>query len=329
MTVLAPPITSSSPTGTGGTVPSVRLVVGPAAAPLGTATVDALRVLVGAGRARWAEPGEPADLLHTVGDLEEMMPTPTGATVHSVDRIPLRGRELIASRTWTRRQRGLAGTRAAWLTHGRDASRLVVRTGLVAGERVYCLPVLPPCAPTPTLERARVRHELGLRPGVRLVVGHSGRSTAHWDAAIDRLHRDDLAVLHLAAQPGCIERTGGSPRPWPLPDLLVAADLFVAAGNELTAVNPAACALAMGVPVVAVTTDSAADLLTPGRDGHVVAPAASAIAHAVSAHLDHVPRPRGPVRPTDHEGAALRLARSLLQVYRQVLAMPQGLWRRR
>jgi glycosyltransferase involved in cell wall biosynthesis len=111
-----------------------------------------------------------------------------------------------------------------------------------------------------------------------------------------------------------------------LASLLDAADLFVAAGQELTAVNPAVVALARGVPIITTITDSAADLVVPGRDGHLVDARPDAVAEAVLAHLDGGGlalrrRPRTAWGPPVQD-----LARGLLHAYADARSWPAS-WR--
>ncbi|NMH96650.1 glycosyltransferase [Pseudonocardia acidicola] len=312
------------------TVPSLRLQAAPGAGPLAAALREAVELLLGAGRLRLARPGERADLLHTVGEVDGDAGL-AAYRVHTVDRIPLRGHELVATRRWARRERRRAARCAVWLTHGRTAGRIVVEAALAPGERVRCLPVLSPWhAPGAgsrdggAAERGAVRRELGIRPGVRLVVGVvPARRTAmlgDWAAAVERLGRSDVHVLRLSGEAG---RAPAHPAGrLPLPALLEAADLFVAAGQDLSAVSPGVSALAMGLPVVAVTTDSAAELVTSGLNGNVVAPRDDAIADAVAAHLDEARPPRRVVPTADDRPAAHALARGLLEIYRQALSGP-------
>ena len=104
--------------------------------------------------------------------------------------------------------------------------------------------------------------------------------------------------------------------------LLEAADLFVSGGRELTAASAAVTALELGIPVVTVTTDSAAELVTPGWNGRVVAPRVDAIVGAVVSALD-VPWPPGrataAVGPVQHMHD---LAEDLLSIYTAALAAP-------
>jgi glycosyltransferase involved in cell wall biosynthesis len=322
------------------TVPSLLLRSAADAGPLATALREAVQLLVGAGRLRLARPGERADLLHTVGGVGDMGDAGVADhRVHTVDRIPLRGgRELMATRRWARRERRRAARCTVWLTHGRTAGRMVVEAALAPGERVRCLPVLSPWRLDIAVrgddrasgDRSAVRRELGVRPGVRLVLGVAPRrptAVDGWAAAIDRLGRTDVQVLRLAGDPG--GRTPASVvGSLPLPALLAAADLFVATGQELAALSPGVSALAVGLPVVAVTTDSAAELVTSGRDGHVVAPRVDAVVDAVQAHLDGAPAPGRTVPAAVTRPAAHDLARRLLDVYGQALSWP-GLGRRR
>ena len=142
--------------------PSVRLCAAPDAAPVAAAIRDRLDLLVAAGRIRWADRAGRADLLHTVGNGADGA---DGAAhqVHTVHRIPLRGGpKPTAVRRWVLRERHRHARGTVWLTHGRTAARMVVEAGLAPGERVHCLPVLPPW-----------RHDPGVEHGTRITPGAS------------------------------------------------------------------------------------------------------------------------------------------------------------
>ncbi len=313
-----------------GRPPTVRLCAAPDSAPVAAAIGDALSLLVAAGRLGWADPDGPADLLHTVGTVGTTGIAADDAAhrVHTVHRIPLRpGPKPAAARWWVLRERCRSARGTLWLTHGRTAARMVVEAGLAPGERVRCLPLLPPWRPDPAVEqglgdparRVALRRELGVRPGMRLVVGVSERFTCDgvdaWPSAVVRLRRTDVRVLHA---------TGRGHPTVALPLLLAAADLVVATGRELSASSAAVPALAAGVPVVAVTTDPAAELVEAGRTGLVVAPRLDAVVEAIVAHLDgRAPSWRReqdpPVRAVGHE-----LARYLLPAYGEALTRSSG-----
>lgn len=316
----------------------VWLRCGGTADGLGATVRSAVELLAGVGALQLVGPGEAADLVHTVGAVPD--PAPGGLRlVHSVDRVPLRRRGLAPSRWWLRQERRHAADSAAWLAHGRTTARILVDAGLIAAERMHCLPVLPPpMAEAPTAgtssreprTRAALRRELGVPPGVGLVVGARPEATGigDWAAAIERLHRTDVRVLRYRTASG---RLGPAERRRQLGDLLCAADLFVAAGNELAACNAGAAAIELGVPVVAVSTDSAAELVDTGRTGFVVPPQPDAVAGAVRAYLDGGLRRRRTFDAVlDDRRVLERLARTLAQVYGDALAapVPRGGWSR-
>jgi hypothetical protein len=297
----------------------VRIDLGSASDSLAATLRAAAALLTRSGRIRLVDAGSDAELVHTVGEVAG--PVPAGTYhVHTVDRVALR-RGLRAARWWVRQERSATADSTVWLAHGRTAARVLVSAGLTAGERLHCVPVLPPPhgRPAPDHDRADLRRALGVAPGVRLVLGcePADVGSGDWTAAVRKLGRSDVAIA-LCALDG--EATAHRPR---LVDLLTAADLFVAAGHDLAACNPGAAAIAAGLPVVAATTDSVADLIDAGRTGYVVAPDANAIAAAVGAHLDAaVPaRRRESVGPDDHRVAS-RLARDMLAAYNRALASP-------
>jgi hypothetical protein len=301
-------------------VPSIELHVGDG--PIAETLRGALDLIFASGLLRPGPPGGRPDLIHTVGDVgrwtSERQPGRTLPLVHTVDRVPLRGNELAPRRRWVRRER--ARRRSLWLTHGRTSGRLVVEAGLAPGERIRCLPVLPAVMPTggSGASRSEVRRALGVGPGVRLVLGEGGGRgrTETWSAAIRNLGRCDLVALATRPQAG---------RAFSLPELLAAADVFIAAGHELTAATEGAAALAIGLPVVALTTDATAELVSPGRSGIVVTPRPEAIADAVVALVDGGRTTRRP--PAPGRCPAEIMARELVEIYSGLAPLPPQLRR--
>jgi glycosyltransferase involved in cell wall biosynthesis len=169
-------------------------------------------------------------------------------------------------------------------------------------------------------------------PGVRLVLGvearAEGRRSEGWGPLLMNSGRSDVTVAPIRLVDGDPERryqarstTGAwSPKPYPLAELLSAADLFVATGHELEVHSAAVAAVACGVPVVAVTTDSVAELLLSGGRGYVVPPHATAVAHAVTAQIDSgLPWRRATALVSPEPNRVAELARALLFAYRGVL----------
>jgi phosphohistidine swiveling domain-containing protein len=319
-------------------VPRLRLSAAAGAADLALAVRGAMGLLVAAGLVRLALPGERADLLHTIGDVDPEHGPVVARRIHTVDRIALRGgRELAPTRRWIHQQRRRAAESSLWLVHGRTAARLVVGAGLTAGGRVHCLPMLAPLrSPNPAWagrralqNRLEVRRHLAIPPGVRVVTGASPHEhgSGDWAAVVERMGRPDVRVLRLPIGDHGVT----PPAELSLEELLDATDCFVAAEYGLTAVNPAVLALARGIPVVAVSTDSAAELVTAGRDGVVVAPRVGAVVDAVVAHLDGGgrrttwhgrPEEFSSDDPFSDEHSPEALARNLLHAYGRALAAP-------
>ncbi len=311
--------------------PRVRIDFGSTSDSLAATLCTATTLLSGSGRIRLVEAGADAELVHTVGDTAGRVPAGTHH-VHTVDRVALRG-GLRVARRWARQERQMTADATVWLAHGRTAARLLVSAGLATGDRLRCLPVLPPPQGRPTRgnDRAELRRALGIAPGVRLVLGtEPGNGWAgggDWTAAVRELGRTDVAIALCALDH---DASGDRPR---LADLLTAADLFVAAGHDLAACNPGAAAIAAGLPVVAVTTDSVADLIDAGRTGYVVPPDTDAVAAVIDAYLDDaVPAGRRDPVGVDDRRIAGRLARHLLAAYDRALAGPpvraRKTWRR-
>jgi hypothetical protein len=313
------------------TGPLPRVWVETADSGLGDAIRLAVGLLADVGRIRIADSVRQADIVHTVGDATAV--GDNARRVHTVDRVPLREGRLVAVRSWVRQQRRRRAQDSAILVHGRTAARLVVSARLSPGERVHCVPVLSPLHSrildtSGSPARAEIRAGLHLPPGVQLVIGTS-HDDCDWSTAVQRLHRQDVIVVQLHDQnPAHVRYPDSAPADraarMSLADLLSAADLFVATGPDLMACNPGAAALAMRVPVVAVTTDSAADLVIPGRSGCVVPSNPTAVANAVRAHLDGAQRRRS-TGGTEHSRRELgHLARGLLRVYEQAPTLPLG-----
>ena len=321
-----------SPAMTTARLPTVRVECPAVAAPLVAVIREATQLLSDAGMVHMVDRGEPADVVHTVGDITRCPDRPIGRWVHTVDRVPLRRHEFAATRRWIRRERRRAAQCGVWLTHGRTAGRLVVEAALAPGERVHCMPVLSPWRFRPAAmanSRTAVRRALNVAPGVRLVVGVDSNRLAppvgSWVTALACLGRTDVQVLRLIAdgaaegQPPIDSATGMT-----LASLLAAADLFVASGDDLAACSPGVSALAIGLPVVAVTTDSVAELVAPGRTGSVVAPRCDAIVAAVATHLDAGASWGHAAAAMPDRPAAQQVARGLLRAYQQALAAPPG-----
>jgi len=213
------------------------------------------------------------------------------------------------------------------------AGRLLVDAGLAPGERVHCLPLLAPLGcmrPGPGARRA-VRDQLGVAPGVRLVLSadaaNAGSRTAGWEHLLRCTGRRDVTVASIcpaatAPAPYSVRLASGRwlSEPLDLAGLLAAADLFVAAGHTLEACNPATAAVACGVPVTAVTTDSVAELVLSAGAGFVVPARAVSVAQAVVAQLDSgLPLRRPSGSPPEHQLKVAELAHGLLMIYRRVL----------
>jgi hypothetical protein len=283
-----------------------------------------------------------ADVVHTIGTVNVRTPG-SGRRVHTVDHIPLRTGQLAPAAWWVRNVRHDVPRTASWLTHGRTAGRLLVDAGVAPGERVYCLSLLPPLSRltwlSPALPnrstRAAIRNLLGIAPGVRLVLGveptTSRPGAGEWAAAVAGLRRPDVAVVQI--RPGQnadadfwrVRLATGRELPdaLGLAELLVAADLYVAAGHGLAACNPGTAAVASGLPLIAVTTDSAAELVRSGTTGYVVPPRADCVARAVDAQVEAGLPARGLTGGDPPQAPRLaELAHELLAAYRRALSSP-------
>ena len=275
---------------------SVSLRFPGSAGPMTGALRAAVDLLAVGGAVRLT--GRAAEIEHTLG--EERARGDAPGHVHTVDRIPMR--RGFPDRLWSRRQPSMPHT--VWVTHGELARRVLVATGLAPGERVHALPVLA-ARPTAPPTRREARRALGVAPGVRVVTGTTralpGR--CRWAERLTRRARSDLRVLDA-----CVHG----------PAALAAADVIVADCPDLTGWAVAAPALDAGPAVVALDTDSTAELLAAGHaHGSVVAHDPDAVVSAVLAHLDLLPARSGSRPPT---GEIDDLARRLFRVYQHALA---------
>ena len=330
-----------------GEQPRIRIEWGSAVDSLGGVLRAALDLLDHGDRIRLVGPDEPADVVHTVG---EVAPGAAAAAfgadahrVHTVQTVPLRRGRLGPARWWARRERHRAGASVIWLVHGRVAAQLLVASGAAPGEQVHWLPLVAPldCRADNPVDRAAVRAGLGVPPGVVLVlectpVGLTD-TVGDWARRVVAERGDVMTMCCAVRSPTAGSATSAdrgtsrSTRAWPqglsFAELLAAADLFVAAQRGLTAANPGVAAVTAGVPVIAVTTDSTAELVRSGRNGFVVPPDQGAVAEAVRACLDgELPRFRaqpllagtGP----GHDPVLKELARGLLRAYHCTLTAP-------
>lgn len=278
---------------------SVSLRFPGSAGPMAGTLRAAMDLLVGGGAVRMVE--RAAEIEHTLGESRARGDAP--GHVHTVDRIPMRRGS--PDRLWSRGQPRTPHT--VWVTHGELARRVLVGCGLAPGERVHALPVLAARPTAPLATRREARRALGIAPGVRVVTGTTralpGR--CRWAQRLTRRARSDLQVLD-----GCVHG----------PAALAAADVIVADCPDLTGWAAVAPALGTGPAVVALDTDSTAELIAAGHaHGSVVACDPDAVVSAVLAHLDLLPaRPATPGLSLAEE--IEDVARRLFRVYQHALA---------
>lgn len=315
----------------------VRVEAHPSAADLTANIRAALEMLADARRIELVGSGDTADVVHTIGSAQVHW-AGRALRVHSIERLPLRANGLSAAGWWVRSCSRMAPAVATWLVHGQTAGRLLVSSGVAPGERIRCLPLLGPAAAGPSSfstgeSRAVLRRALDVAPGVKLALGLEPETShvgaAAWAPALQALRRSDLAVAQLRpvlGAPGhyAVHRVDDRHRAVtaPLPLVLRAADLLVAADSGLAASSPAAAAAETGLPVVAVTTDSAAELVLSGAAGCVVPARAEAVAQGVVALLERgvTTRQFGP-GPQEERRKVAVLAHDLLDTYRQSLSV--------
>lgn len=309
----------------------------PSAADLAANIHAALEMLADARRVELVGSGDTADLVHTIGS-DQVRWAGRALRVHTIERLPLRANGLSPAGWWVRSCSRMSPAVTTWLVHGQTAGRLLVSSGVAPGERIRCLPLLSPAAAGPSSistgeSRAVLRRALDVAPGVKLALGLEPETShvgaAAWAPALHALRRSDLVVAHLRpvlGAPGryavrCVDdrhRTVTAP----LPLVLRAADLLVAADSGLAASTPSAAAVETGLPVVAVTTDSAAELVLSGAAGCVVPARAEAVVRGVVSLLECgvATRQFGP-EPQEERRKVAVLARYLLDAYRQSLSM--------
>ena len=321
---------------TSGTPVRVHAQLDADARGVSTMVSAALAMLVDAARIELVGPMGRPDIVHTVGDRDRGRPV--GAQrVHTVHRLPLRTGRLAPEPSWLRHERRRIGGSATWIVHGQTAGRLLVQSGVVSTAQLRCLPLLsPPELPGSGRggdRRAATRTQLGVAPGVKVVLGIEATGADRYRAPewyrepVLARRRDAVVTVVRPIGPDayCVRRSGGGLiGPFALSALLDAADLFVAASGALDAWSPGAAAVERGVPVVAAGSDSSAELVVAGGRGVVTEFGADHVAAAVCAELDAgLPHARGRLVAEPSRGCA-QLARALLSTYRTALLTATG-----
>jgi hypothetical protein len=180
-----------------------------------------------------------------------------------------------------------------WLVPGRTATSRLVQSGVVRGDQVVTLPLLPFAQELHedwAAARASARQRLGIAPGVQVVLGigparlaslYRGRSSRPDGASA-------ATVVWIDTGNATRQRTphGGGLIVGPAEGrrLLPAMDLLLAGGTQLAARHPAVDALWAGIPIVSTSLDVAAETVRHSVNGYVCAPAE--ITPAVDAALD-------------------------------------------
>jgi hypothetical protein len=303
--------------------------------PLSAHLVAAYDLLVEAGRVLPPSACLPPHLVHTVGDVAP--PEPGPLHIRTVDVVPLRGGRLAVAPAWLRRERR-HGAATTWLAHGYTAGRLLLEARLAPSGKLHCLPLVgvlaaqvPDDARARAVERAATRARLGLAPGARLVVTTAPDSAAlaggigRWQRDIAAAHRPDIKLIEIGpAQPHgthvITDMNGQRLGDLPLLSVFAGSDLFVATGRELAGCSLAVAAADWGIPLVAVATDSAAELVLTRGVGTVVAGGDAHIARAVLDELDGgLPHASATMPTPAVQDRLVEFARALLGIYRRVL----------
>lgn len=318
-------------------VPRVRVVCDGNTYGLAAGVHAAVGMLAEARRVEVVGRDDRADVVHTIGVLGASVSS--GAHhVHSVACVPVRAGHLALAPFSVRRERHRLAN-ATWLAHGQTTGRILLEAGIAAGSQLRCVPLLHPpftmSAVNRPAARAQARERLGVGPGVRLVMSldpAAGGGGEHgWVRVLRGSGRTDVAVLQ--ARPvgveansylvrcdasAAVEATMG------LSELLAACDIFVACANELRACAPAVAAADWGIPIVATTTDSVAELVLHSGRGLVVAPGTDRVAAALLRQLEEDPRGAAAPCPPDPTRRVADFAHALLSGYRGVFRSGLG-----
>lgn len=299
---------------------------------LAAATEAALNLLSDAGRLLFVSADQPADVVHTVGAVDPVGAACTAPRVHTVDRIPVRTARLAHPGWWIRGERSRVWNASRCIVHGNTATRMMVDTGLVPGERVNCLPLLAPatmCSDQSVGQRTELRARLGVAPGVRLLLTTAPDlgclAAVRWYSRLHSRRRSDLTALFISPDGTGkyrVARPDGSTLPGApsLADLLWSADLYVATATRLEGCSVAVAAAAAGLPLVASTTDSAAELVLANGNGCVVEGRPDRIVQAIAAQLDSGrPFGRRRVPQLGEQQRLVEFARLLLGQYRRAI----------
>ncbi len=220
-----------------------------------------------------------------------------------------------------------------WLVHGRVAMSHLVQAGLVRGDQLVTLPVLPfslPAQPRWGAARAAARVRLAAAPGAHVVVGIGPRHAAGFRAlqSLASGHRAEAVVGVWIDTDADFRPTGRRAgalyvvAPAEGAQLLPGMDVLLADGTLLGARHPGVDARWAGVPIVATLNDVASEFVQHSVNGYVCTPAEldvgieAAISMAMGRTLHHRPVER---RRGDHPGDA---AAATARCYSDILGRP-------
>ncbi len=219
------------------------------------------------------------------------------------------------------------------------ARRIIANSQMVKGEIIahYGTPAeqieviyngLPPATISPQI-RGEVRTELGLSEAdyVAIFVG-SGWACKGLRFAVEAVHRTPGVTLLVA---GRGKLRGGranervrllGPRR-DVPRLLAAADVFILPTLYDPFSNASLEALAAGLPVITTEANGFAEIITPGREGEVVAQADDVAALAAALECWRDPRRRAEVRPRLFDiGARFSIEENVRQTLAAIETLP-------
>lgn len=229
---------------------------------------------------------EAARLVQSVGVPESV---PLVVTVDDVDERR-RLRRLFGSPFSTLRRRNAL----RWLVPGCTATFRLLHSGLVRGDQVVTLPLLPFAEQLHrewTVARAAARLQLGVAPGTHVVVGvgpsHAAAMRRVGSTIVRRageivgvwIDTGQRARPRVGRSGGLIVVTASEGR-----QLLPAMDVLLADGSLLVARHAAVDARWAGVPIVTTPTDAAAEMVRHSINGYVCT--VSEIASALDAAVD-------------------------------------------
>jgi hypothetical protein len=181
-----------------------------------------------------------------------------------------------------------------WLVPGRTATSRLVHSGLVRGDQVATLPLLPFAEHFHQewmVTRAAARRLLAVAPGAHVVVGvgpsHAGAMRLIGSMIVGRA--GDIIGVWIDTGESPHSKTGRQSEPFVVTpsegrQLLPAMDVLLADGSPLVARHAAVDARWARVPIVTTPTDAGAEMVRHSVNGYVCI--VSEMASAIEAAID-------------------------------------------